>query len=346
MSSAAPSARLGIVLVNYKGWSHTLECLESLFRSTIPIRVVVVDNASGNDSLDHIAAWARGDQPASALNESMSRFSVPPVPKPIEVVRLNASDPPPTTRPVLMLVDAGANRGFAGGNNIGLRILAADPKLAYFWLLNNDTVVEPGAAAALVARMDSTHNVGMCGTVIRYYHRPDRIQALNGGRFSRLTGVSSHIGRGSRATMPFDPAAVARDTDYVLGASLAVSRRFLERIGMMEESYFLYFEEIDWSYRNRGRFAIAFAHGAVIYHKEGGSIGSSGVKGERSVTSEYYLLHSRLAFVRRQMPVLLPVHWIVALGQIGRRVLRRQPNKALVMTRALLGLRHKTETRG
>jgi len=58
----------------------------------------------------------------------------------------------------------------------------------------------------------------------------------------------------------------------------------------MAEEYFLYFEEVDWAYRNAGHFAIAFAHGAIVYHKEGGSIGSSGAKGQRSATSDYYLL--------------------------------------------------------
>jgi GT2 family glycosyltransferase len=112
----------------------------------------------------------------------------------------------------------------------------------------------------------------------------------------------------------------------------------VETVGYMEESYFLYFEEMDWSVRNRGRFVIAFAHGAIIYHKEGGSIGSSGKKGQRSETAEYYLLRSRLKFYRRNFPLLWPLQYPLGLWQVTKRLLRRQPAKAKAMMRALLGM--------
>jgi hypothetical protein len=158
----------------------------------------------------------------------------------------------------LTLIDAGGNLGFAGGNNLGLRYALRDPALAYFWCLNNDTVVERDAIRALVVRMDATHRVGMCGTVVRYYHRPGTVQALNGSRFKMLSGQSMGIGRNQPAARAMDPRRVARETDFVLGASLAVSRAFLETVGFMEESYFLYFEEMDWSVRNRGPFRDRF----------------------------------------------------------------------------------------
>lgn len=315
-----PGRRLGIVLVNWKGWADTIECLESIFKSDDDVRVAVVDNGSGDGSIEHIVEWARGDRPAAVASPAMARFSTPAASKPIdaEVVAAGtdagADAGAATSAARLTVIDGGANIGFAAGNNLGLRHFARDPSIDYFWLLNNDTVIDANAIAALVSRMDATHNVGMCGTVIRYYHRPDQIQSLNGGRFSVLTGTSRHIGRDQPSTFPFDPARVARETHYVLGASLAVSRRFLEVVGLMEESYFLYFEEIDWAFRSNGRFATAFAHGAIVYHKEGGSIGSSGAKGQRSTTSEYYLLRSRLAFIRRRQPLLLPVHWTLAVG--------------------------------
>ncbi len=272
----------------------------------------------------------------------MARLSTRPYAGARTVRRLSAADAA-TAVPddaAVTVIEASDNRGFAGGNNIGIAFLLRAPGTDYVWLLNNDTVVEPEAAQALVARMDATYNIGMCGTVVRYYYRPDFVQALNGHRFSPWTGMSRGIGSGTLARTPFDPARVARETDFVLGASLAVSRRFIEAIGPMHESYFLYFEEIDWAYRNAGRFAIAFAHGAIVYHKEGGSIGSSGAKGQRSLLSDYYLARSRLAFIRRRAPLLLPWHWLVTLTLIGRRLLRLQPKKALVIARALLGLRY------
>lgn len=343
----ALTPRLGIVLVNWNRWADTIECLETVLRSTVPLRIVIVDNASSDGSAEQIAAWAAGTVAASSLSPAMARFSTPHVAKPVDLARVATADTA-TVRAdhAITLIDAGANLGFAGGNNLGLRALFGLASIDYVWLLNNDTVIEPEAAAALIARMDATHNVGMCGTVVRYYHRPDKVQALNGSRFSLLTGQSRGIGYGEPITTPFDPARVARDTDFVLGASIAVSRPFVEHIGPMNESYFLYFEEIDWAYRNAGRFAIAFAHGAIVYHKEGGSIGSSGIKGQRSVASDYHMMRSRLAFIRRRAPMMLPVHWLLALGQIIRRLLRLQPKKALVLVRALLGLRQGTVSRG
>ena len=332
-------ARLGVVLVNWRGAADTVECLEALLRSDCPFRVVVVDNASGDGSAEAIEAWARGDRPAPRVAGPLARLTDPPLPKPLALTRLTAAQSlVDDARAALTLIDSGGNLGFAGGNNVGVRHLLLDPGIDYIWLLNNDTVVEPGAAAALVARMDATPNVGMCGTVVRFYHRPDTIQALGGSSFDMRTGQSRHIGNGQPANAPIDSARVIGETAMVLGASLAVSRPFLEVVGLMEERYFLYFEEIDWAVRNDGRFRTAFADKAVVYHKEGGSIGSSGTAGTRSTTSEYYLLRSRLQFVRRHRPKLLPVHYALAVTQIARRLLRGQPKKALVMTRALLGL--------
>ncbi len=340
--------RLGIVLVNWRRAADTIECLESLLRSDFPARIVVVDNASADGSVETIVDWAGGRGLPPQPSPALAHLSTPPVRKPIVMRRLSAEEAA-TAVPddaAVTIIDAGANRGFAGGNNIGIAFLLRDAATDYIWLLNNDTVVEPEATQALVARMDATFNVGMCGTVVRYYHRPDTIQALNGHRFNLWSGTSRGINGGSSIRTPFDPARVARETDFVLGASLAVSRRFVTTIGPMTEDYFLYFEEIDWAYRNDGRFPIAFASGAIVYHKEGGSIGSRGSGGKRSDLSEYYLARSRLGFIRRRTPLMLPWHWGLTLAMIGRRVARAQPKKALVLTRALVGLRYKAEARG
>ncbi len=339
MMRRTASPRLGVVLVNYKRADDSIECLESLLRSTIPLRVVVVDNESGDGSLDAIAAWTAGDRPPTAASAAMARHTTPAIAKPQAFARLSAAEAGATDPGALLtLIDAGSNSGFAAGNNIGLRHLLRDPQIDHVWLLNNDTIVEPAAAAALLARLDATDNVGMCGTVVRYYWQPDRVQALNGHVFNLANGTSRGIGTGQLARQPFNPGQVAAQTDFVLGASLAVSRRFVERIGPMDEGYFLYFEEIDWAARNAGEFAIAFAQGAVVYHKEGGSIGSSGVAGERSAMSEYWLTRSRLRFVRLHHPLLLPLHWGVTLVATMLRLVRRQPRKAAAIIRAMLGI--------
>ncbi len=333
-------ARLAIVMINWNRPDDTIECLESLLRTETPMRIIVVDNGSEDDSIARLKSWASGETPYEPPLGPMRRFTALPVQKPVPariISDAEALDSAPGDE-VLTIIASPENRGFSGGNNVGLRHAMKDLGIAYMWCLNNDTIVEPGAPSAVLARMDATHQVGMCGTQVRYYHRPGTWQQLNGSRFKLLTGMSKGIGSDQPITRSFDPKKVAQDTDFVLGASLIVSRAFLDTVGYMEESYFLYFEEMDWSVRNRGRFAIAFAHGAIIYHKEGGSIGSSGKAGQRSESSEYYLMRSRIKFYRRNFPLLWPLQYPLGVALICRRVLRRQPQKAAVMTRALLGM--------
>jgi GT2 family glycosyltransferase len=335
--------RIGVVLVNWNRWADTVEALESLLRSDVPVTAIVVDNDSSDGSLDHIAAWAGGREPAPVASAAMARFSTPPLPKPLPVRRIAAADwrqARLASDDRLVLVQSGGNLGFAGGNNIGLRLLLADPGIDIFWLLNNDTVVAPDTARLLAARMDAT-GAGMCGTVVRYYWRPDIVQAANGHRFSTLKGTARGIHTGlPAATLP-DPAEVEADTSFILGASLAVTRAFLDKVGLMEERYFLYFEELDWAARNAklpgGGFRVAYAPDAMVYHKEGGSIGSSGIPGARSLTADYWLAKSRLAYFRWHQPSWLPWHWGMTLGLAGLRLMRGQPDKARAILKALFG---------
>ncbi|WP_439534804.1 glycosyltransferase family 2 protein [Polymorphobacter sp.] len=340
MTAALP-APVGIVLVNWNRWQDTIECLESVFRSSHPVRVVVVDNASADGSMEKIAEWARGERMAEPAAAAMAPLMTPPVAKPLSLTVLDAEAahaPSARAGPGLTLAASGGNLGFAGGNNVGLRLLQAVPEIDCFWLLNNDTVIAPDTVAALAGHMAGRPEIGLCGTVVRFYHQPNRVQVLNGSRFSPLTGQSAGIGFGRDAAEPFDAESIARQTDFVLGASLAVSRRFLDRIGLMEDRYFLYYEEIDWAVRNRRHrqpLGVGFAAGATVWHKEGGSIGSSSIKGARSNLADYWLSRSRLAFTRTHYPWLLPAHWALTMALVGRRLLRGQPSKAKGLLRAL-----------
>jgi GT2 family glycosyltransferase len=162
------------------------------------------------------------------------------------------------------------------------------------------------------------------------------VQALGGMTFNPLTGVNAGIHGNRPFKAPWDGRAAARKAACVLGASLTATRPFIQTVGLMSEAYFLYFEEMDWALRNRGRFAIGLARGATVYHKHGGSIGSSSKKGGRSAQAEYWLLRARLLFYRRHYPWLLPLIWVQGAAQTGRRLLRRQPASFKAMSRALM----------
>ncbi len=331
--------QLGVVLVNWNGGDVTIECLESLLRSDLPIRVAVVDNGSEDGTTEKLIAWASGATPYQMPDGPLGHLTDLPLEKPVPLAVISGaaaleSDPGDAR---LVLIETGENLGFAGGNNVGMRHLFRDPNIEAVWLLNNDTVVEPGAARALLATMKSDRRMGMAGTVVRYYHRPEVVQVLNGMQFNIWTGQASGIGGNQPVSRRINPSTITRKTDFILGASLAVSRRFVEEVGLMSERYFLYYEEIDWATRNRGRFRLGFARGATVFHKHGGAIGSSSVKGGRSAMSDYWMLRSRLKFYRAHYPALLPLIWVQGLAQTAMRAVRRQPHKAGVMLKALFG---------
>ncbi|MBC7504937.1 MAG: glycosyltransferase family 2 protein [Sandarakinorhabdus sp.] len=331
--------RLGVVIVNWNRCGFTIECLESLMRSDVPLQVVVVDNGSTDGSIAGLVDWSTGCTPSSPPDHPLGSLITPPLGTPVALTITPATVLP--TPGYISVIDAGGNLGFAGGNNIGLAHLARDPDLTHFWLLNNDTVVAPDAAGALLRCFEADPAIGMCGTVVRFYSRPDVVQALNGYRFSKISGAATPIGGSLHlppgAQLPQTPTEIAAQTDFVLGASLAVSRAFVDQIGPMSEDYFLYFEEIDWATRNAGRFKTGFAADASVWHKAGGSIGSGEGHGTRGPGSDYYMTRARLLFTRNHYPWLLPLHYLQGLVIAARRRLRGQPSNARSILRALLG---------
>lgn len=343
---AAVGERVYIILVNYKGVDDTLECLESVFRLEHPnFRVVVVDNASGDGALERIPAWARGEVSAPVKAPAMAAWTQPSGPKPVscEVLTREAAEAGRSVAesdPDLVVVDAGANLGFAGGNNVGIRHALARGKADFVWLLNNDTITTPKALSAMLQRCRQAPGEVSCGARILYYHHPDTVQALGGGPYNRWTGISwTTFGRGLDADESVDPAAIERRLDYIMGASWLLPRRFFEVVGLMREDYFLYCEEIDWCLRAKGRFALVYADDAIVYHKEGGSIGSPTAGRPSSLLSDFYIFRNKLRVVWRFFPIAYPLAYLTTVAQIVNRARRGQWDKVWLIARVLLGKR-------
>src|SRR3546814_6761555 len=115
MESLARCPRIAVILVNWRGADDTIECLETLLRCPVPLRVIVCDNDSGDGSVDKIAAWARGDRPAYAKSEALAHLSMPPVAKPVEfaVLPRKEVEQAQSCDARLTIVETGANLGFA-----------------------------------------------------------------------------------------------------------------------------------------------------------------------------------------------------------------------------------------
>lgn len=326
-----------IILVNWKGWRDTLECLESVFRLDYPrFRVIVVDNGSGDGSLERIADWAAGRLPAGAGSPALAGLSSPPLAKPLPFVvydRAQAEAGGAADDPQLVLIQSGGNLGFAGGNNVGLRYAMRRPGFGHAWLLNNDTVVEPGALAALARRAAEAPSAGIVGSTLLFYGAPAQVQAYGGARFKPARAWASPIGLLSprRALAPAEVAAIEAEMAYVIGASMLVSAAFLRDVGLMEESYFLYYEEIDWARRGAaGRYTLAYAPDSVVYHKVGQSAGTE------SLMSQHFLYRSRLRFMRRHYRSKLPLTYAALLWEAAKALLKGRHNQWRAIAKVML----------
>jgi len=299
-------SRVYVILVNWNGWRDTLECLESLLLlEYADFRILVCDNGSTDDSLQQIKTWAGHHQVGL-----------------IEYRRAEAeSGGDLAADPVLTLIRNRENLGFAGGNNVGLRHGLARGDADYYWLLNNDTVVEPDALTHLVARMRQHPRVGISGSTLRLYHNRERTQALGGGYYCRWIGLPWHYGRFTGRVGRIDRQERAESRmNYVEGASMVVSRQFLLEVGLLSEDYFLYFEEADWAIRAKGRFTLGYASQSIVYHKVGGSIGTSSNPARKSFVCDFYNIRNRILFARRHHPATLPSIYLVLVAEALLRV--------------------------
>ncbi|HEX6739958.1 MAG TPA: glycosyltransferase family 2 protein [Vicinamibacteria bacterium] len=328
--------RVVAVLVNWKRSADTLECLESLLRSDdVRPRAIVCDNDSQDGSLERIAAWAEGREPAAARSPALAHLTSPPHAKPVPFVRLDRGAAeqggPEGEAPPLTLVATGANLGYAGGNNVALRGLLRRRDWDYVWLLNNDTVVTPGALRALVRRLEERPDAGLCGSTLLHYREDGAVQAYGGASYSRLSGRPVPL----QPPCPADRDWVEAHTAYVIGASMMASRRFLETVGLMDESYFLFFEELDWATRAAGRFALAWAPESVVYHKGGASTGL--FAGAWNAAAARQLHASQLIYARKHHPHLLPFVWLRHLLLLLQGVFTLRLDRARAIVSAYRG---------
>lgn len=298
---------LGIVLLNYLGWKDTLACVDSLLKSERPwFRLVICDNASPDDSLarlrsgllerlDAIEALQQRWWPENTHTTSLL------ITKWSEIKHDLAAQP----SAFITVIDNESNGGFAKGNNTALGLLECDERVTHFWLLNNDTEVLPTTVGEIQKSTIGRPDVDLWGATVLYYHSPEQVQALGGGSMNWLTAESRHIGAFTSISGVNDSSVqvenVEQQMDYVLGASMLATRRWVKTVGLLSEDYFLFYEEADWALRGkRAGLKTGYAPNVRLLHKEGASIGTAPSGG--SPFSIYHLTRSRLIFSRIYLP--------------------------------------------
>lgn len=256
--------RLAVIIVNFNGGGHLERCLASLHDHPprTAFEIIVVDNASTDGSASAVQTW-----------------------------------------PDVRLVQLPVNVGFSAGNNAGIRATNAELLL----LLNNDTIVPPGAIDRLIARLDADLAAAIAGP--RLVDEHGRVERSFGPMISPLGELRQKLvtrlhDRGFRPISAFVRHSARREryVDWVSGACLLVRRFVAVKVGLLDERYFLYTEDVDFcaSVRAAG-WKVLFTPAAEIVHLRGRS------RATAASASNAAYRRSQLAFYEKHHPRWAPV---------------------------------------
>lgn len=240
--------KISILIVNFNGIKHLKECLESLYSQSYQCHeVVLVDNASIDGSIGYIE-------------------------KNFNKIKIIKSD---------------LNRGFAGGNNLGIPFCTGD----YILFLNNDTRLDNNFLLALNNSINTFSTYSIFACFLLNYNEP---QLADSAGDTVYTNGVPHGFSGYPATLFAKPREV---TAACAGAAL-YSKKVLEKIGVFDEDFFLIFEDLDLSFRARhAGEKILFVPDAKVYHK-----GSASMGGKTSSTSFFYCERNIWLFILKNFP--------------------------------------------
>ncbi len=209
--------------------------------------------------------------------------------------------------------EAKENLGYAGGVNIWLRSLAADDEWKGFWILNPDTTPEAAALSELITYARS-HDRGMVASRIIVQSNPE-IVASRGQKWRPLACKTLGVDKLTSANIHPDRLDIETRIDAPHGASFFITADCLKKIGLMDEDYFLFFEDLDWGLRAKAACGIGCAEKSNVPHIGGASIGSASSRRDRSALSIYLDHRNRLLFVRRRYPRWYPWTVFVVLAR-------------------------------
>ena len=267
------NAELVISTVNYKTPQHTCECIDSVMaeRDALPpFQMVIVDNLSGDDSLTVIQQHID----AQNLSECVSLIAAP------------------------------RNGGYAYGNNLAIQTaLDAGHQPAFIWFLNPDTRIYPGAGKALINFLKQHPSAGMTGSrlededgtpQVSAFRFPSPISEFIG---AMQLGILDRLFRFHLVPMPISDQP--SEASWLAGASMMMKAQVMEDIGLMDETYFLYFEEVDYCVAaKRHKWKIWNVPASRVYHAVGAATGISDHRKKAPRRPQYWFESRRRFFLK------------------------------------------------
>jgi len=195
--------------------------------------------------------------------------------------------------PSLVYIRSEKNLGFAGGNNIGIKQAKGD----YLLLLNNDTEITENLISELRTELDNNKDIGLISPLLLYFQYPEIIQYAGFTEMNYITCRNKGIGSFDKNTGQYDNDS--RQTAFCHGAAMMCRKADLDSIGLMEESYFLYYEELDWceKFKRAGK-KIWFTGKTSVLHKESITVG------KESIIKTYFMTRNRILFIRKNTSLL------------------------------------------
>jgi len=303
--------KTAIIVLNWQGWQDTLICLNSLENLTIsPSSIIVCDNDSQDDSFAQILHWAQ-------KHYDFNDIAV--LEKPLNLAEKTSIYP-------FVLIQTGKNLGFAGGNNVGIRYALNCKDFNYIWILNNDTEVDENALSALIDCSKNTPKIGLVGSTLIDFFDRETVQCAGGCRYFPIWTIFKPVLAGQSIKNLKNQENSKIKLDYISGAALFFNTEVLETVGLLNEEYFLFYEELDYAQRlKKHGYEIAWCPNSLIYHKNSASVGSVREGNRRKLQrANYYENLSTLKYTANFYPHLLPVVLIFrfvlkALALISRR---------------------------
>lgn len=277
--------KVSIIILNWNGWKDTIECLESLYQINYPhYEVILIDNNSSDNSINKIEEYCNGK-----IVIKSPFFEYNSCNKPIKYSI--GTDEEKASLEKLILIKNKKNAGFAEGNNIGIRYALKNLNPDYILLLNNDTVVDKNFLAEMLKVSESNNKIGITGPKIYYYDESNRIWFAR-GKISWKFCRGLNIGYNELDIGQYNQVS---EMEYASGCTFLIKKEVIDKIGLIDKRFFLYFEEIDWTLRAaKMGYKSVFVPKGKIWHKVSKSGG--GIKGKIGL---YYVTRNRWLFMKK-----------------------------------------------